>query len=339
MMIVNKKILYIGNNLSKRTNYATSMDVLSFFLEKENYKIYKSSSYRNKVLRLFDMCFNIIILRNQIDYILIDTFSTSNYYYAFITSQIARFFKIKYIFILRGGNLPSRLDKSKTISRLMFNNSYKNVAPSNYLKTEFNNRNYSTIFIPNILNINNYLFKKRANIRPKLLWVRAFKQLYNPQMAIEVLSILKENFSKAKLCMVGPFTDLSYNETKELVKKHGLENCVEFTGVLSKEKWISKSKEYDIFINTTNFDNTPVSVMEAMALGLTIISTNAGGMPYLINDGHDGVLVNKNDSQKMAKEIIDLIKKNNQNLAINARKKVKNFDWTVVRNQWNSILK
>ena len=334
-----KNILYIGNNLTKSTKYSTTMDTLSNLLSLENYKIIKSSNKSNKFIRMFDMCLTIIKNCFNVDYILIDTFSTSNFYYAFITSQLARVFKIKYIPILHGGNLPYRLDKSKNFSNLIFKNSYRNIAPSNYLKYEFEKRNYDVKFIPNILEIQNYEIKKKTSIKPKLLWVRAFKQLYNPQMAIEVLSILKENFSKAKLCMVGPFTDHSYNETIELVKKHGLENCVEFTGVLSKEKWIKKSNEFDIFINTTNFDNTPVSVMEAMALGLTIVSTNAGGMPYLINDGYDGILVNKNDSQKMANEIINLINNNNQQLALNARKKVENFDWTVVRNQWNSILK
>ena len=194
MMEANKSILYIGNNLIKKTEYSTTMSTLSYLLELENYFVIKSSSKVNKLFRLFDMCFSVIKYSNRVDFVLIDTFSTSNFYYALCTSQIARVLKIKYIPILHGGNLPERLDKSKRLSNLIFKNSYKNVAPSNYLKTAFEERNYPTIYVPNILEIEKYKFQKRINLTPKLLWVRAFKHLYNPMLAVEVLNLLKKEF-------------------------------------------------------------------------------------------------------------------------------------------------
>ena len=104
-------ILYIGNNLVKKTNYATSMDILSSLLKKEGFTIYKSSSKSNKVLRLLDMCFAIFRFRTKVDFVLIDTFSTSNFYFALLTSQLCRLCNLKYFPILRGGNLPDRLQK------------------------------------------------------------------------------------------------------------------------------------------------------------------------------------------------------------------------------------
>jgi len=332
------KVLYIGNNLVKKTKYNTSMEVLSRLLTKENISIIKSSNKTNKLFRILAMCFSVIKNR-KVAYLLIDTFSTSNFYFALATSQIARILKIKYIPILRGGNLPHRLDTSKDLSKLVFKNSYKNIAPSNYLKTEFEKRGYKTDFIPNILEIENYQFKERNPLQPKILWVRAFKYLYNPMMAIEVLKIVKEKYSKVTLCMVGPQTDDSFIATKQLVKKYGLEQSVEFTGVLPKEEWHQKSKEFDVFINTTNFDNTPVSVMEAMALGLPVVSTNVGGMPYLLENNVDGILVDKENPQQMAAAIIKMVEENNPLLAKNARKKAESFGWNVVREKWLAILK
>ena len=337
-MEINKRILYIGNNLSSNTKYTTTMDTLSSLLMKENYSIIKSSNKLNKVLRLLDMCMSVIRNSKKIDYILIDTFSTSNFYYAFLTSQLARFFKIKYIPILHGGNLPSRLDRSKNLSNLIFKNSYLNIAPSNYLKNEFSKRGFETKFVPNILEIEKYKFKKREKLKPTIIWVRAFKELYNPTMAIDVLYLLKKEFSEVKLCMVGPIKDESFEKAKEQAKKYNLLESIEFTGVLPKEIWHKLSENYDMLINTTNFDNTPVSVMEAMALGLTVISTNAGGMPYLIDHKVDGILVEKSDSKKMAKEIIDLLQSNNNKLAVKARRKAEAFGWEAVKPQWNSIL-
>ena len=225
------------------------------------------------------------------------------------------------------------------MSDLIFKNSYKNVAPSNYLKSAFESKGYKTMFIPNILEIENYKFKERKHLEPKLFWVRAFKQIYNPTLAIKVLAMLKKKYPAAKLCMVGPFVDHSYNECLNLVSELKLENSVAFTDVLLKEDWHKKSEDYDIFINTTNFDNTPVSVMEAMALGLPVVSTNVGGMSFLISNEEDGLLVDKNDAKKMTRAIIYLLNGNVSYLSKNARMKVETFDWENVRNKWLEILK
>ncbi|TMM31336.1 glycosyltransferase family 4 protein [Polaribacter aestuariivivens] len=336
---MSRTILYIGNNLSKQSNYKTTLETLSSLLIKEKYTLILSSNKKNKVLRLLDMIFTLLMQKKKLNYVLIDTFSTKNFYFAFIISQLCRFYKIKYLPILHGGNLPFRLDKSSKTSKLIFSNSYKNVAPSNYLKSEFEKRGYDAIYIPNTLEIEKYIFKKREQIKPNLLWVRSFKELYNPTLAIEVLFLIKKEFPSAKLCMVGPEIDNSFNETKKMVNEYDLNDSVKFTGVLPSYKWHKVSELYDVFINTTNFDNTPISVMEAMALGLTIVSTNAGGMPYLINNYEDGILVEKGNPKQMADEIINIIKLNNTNLSSKAREKVENFSWDVVREKWLDILK
>lgn len=334
-----KIILYIGNDLVKKTKYNSTMQTLTSLLIKENYLVYKTSNKLNQILRLLDMCFFVIKYRNKVDYIIIDTFSTKAFYYAFFTSQLARFFKIKYIPVLHGGNLPSRLDRFKKMSNAIFNNSYVNIAPSNFLKTEFEKRKYKTQFIPNVLEIENYRFLKRKKIEPKLLWVRAFDTIYNPKLAIKVIQLIKNKFPKAKLCMIGPVKDNTFKESKALVKELNLIENVEFTGVMHKEEWHKKSEEFSVFINTTNVDNTPVSVMEAMALGLPTVSTNVGGLPYLIENNIDGILVENNDAKKMAEAIVKIIVKNNTLLAKNARIKVETFRWEIVRDKWISILK
>lgn len=334
----NSKILYIGNTRKKKTKSPTTLEGLTNHLKSENYTVYTSSNKSNKIVRLLDMCFSVYQYRKKVDYILIDTYSTTNFYYAFFTSQIARFYNIKYLPILHGGNLPSRLDRSKWMSNLIFKNSYKNIAPSGYLKQEFEIRGYTAELIPNVININDYEFKERIHIEPKLLYVRAFSEIYNPTMAIFVLEKLISNYPKTTLCMVGPVKDNSFNEVKNLVDELNLQSHVEFTGYLSKKEWHLKSKDYDIFINTSNIDNTPVSVIEAMALGLPVVSTNVGGIKHLIEDNINGVLVEKNNSEMMSNAIFSLLKDKQNRIALNARKKVENFCWDKVKNKWAEIL-
>ena len=78
-------------------------------------------------------------------------------------------------------------------------------------------------------------------------------------------------------------------------------------------------KRLNIFINTTNFDNLPISVVEAMALGIPIVSTNAGGLKYLLDNNFDSLVVDKNDVDGMSRNVIrifensDLSKKLSEN--------------------------
>lgn len=335
---MSKKILYVGNNLRKHTNYVTAMETLGTLLSTEGYTVYMTSDKKNKLLRLFDMVYSFFKYQRKVDYILIDTFSTVSFYFSFTISQLARIFSKKYIPILHGGNLPHRIENSQFLSKLIFKNSCKNIAPSHYLKEAFEEKGYQVEFIPNVLEIDHYEFKLREELQPKLLWVRAFKQIYNPLLAIEVLKGLKEEYPQASLCMIGPVKDNSLEQVKQKVAEYGLEQDVEITGVLSREAWHQKSKEFDVFINTTNFDNTPVSVMEAMALGLPIVSTNVGGMPFLVENGVYGILVEKEDPEAMIQAIGKILTADAGEMTKKAREKAESFAWKSVKKKWFEIL-
>ena len=335
-----KSILYIGNKLSKHGFSATSIETLGILLEKENFELIYASSKKNRFIRFSDMFFTTLFNARKVDYVLIDTYSTYNFWYAFVVSQICILFKKPYIPILRGGDLPNRLNYSPFFSRLVFSSSHCNVAPSNYLLKVFKEHNFNNLkLIPNTIEVNNYNFQKKNKVEPKILWVRSLSVIYNPKMAIDVLAILKTSFLEAELCMVGQEKDVRMNDLKEYADSLGVN--VTFTGKLSKTDWIKLSENYDIFINTTHFDNTPVSLIEALALGLPVVTTNVGGIPYLVKDRETALLVNDSDSQAMADAINELIKSPElaKELAANGRKLAEQFDWQIVKNHWKEILK
>ncbi|SNR36457.1 glycosyltransferase family 4 protein [Lutibacter flavus] len=336
-----KRIVYIGNNLTKKTAYNSTMATLTELLLQQGFSVTVSSDKSNKILRLFDMVICVLKNRNKVDVLLIDTFSTLNFYYAFVISQFARLLNIKYIPILHGGNLPFRIENSKFTSKLIFKNSYKNISPSIYLQKEFSARGYKTEYIPNSIPIKEYNFKERQHLSPKILWVRAFDKTYNPLLAVKVLNLVKKQFENAKLCMVGPTKDGTFEEVQLLVDKLNLTENIKFTGVLKKEDWHQLSNEYDIFINTTNIDNMPVSLLEAMALGLPIISTNVGGIPYLIKNKENGILVSANDEQEMANAIINILNNPDEanRLSLSARLFSEQFDIEKIKVQWYNLLK
>lgn len=335
-----KKLLYIGNKLSKHGNTATSIETLGIFLEEEGFTVYYASSKKNQILRMVDMIFTTCKFAKKVDFVFIDVYSTKNFWYAFVISQLCRLLDVKYITKLHGGNLPNRLERNPYLSDLIFKNAYKITAPSSYLFDCFASRNYKNLlFIPNTINIAKYAFTLRKVTVPKLLWVRSFASIYNPMMAIKVLYEIKKEFPNAELCMVGPDKENIMQECKDFANE--LNVSVTFTGKLSKEAWVALSSEYTIFINTSRYDNTPVSIIEAMAIGLPVVSTNVGGIPYLLKDKENALLVNDNDVTQMVKAIQLLVKDSalTSQLIQNSRNLVEAFDWQIVKHKWFEIVK
>ena len=334
------KILYIGNKLSKYGFTPTIVETLGEQL-KEFCNVVSVSDKRNKAARMIDMIAAIYRNRKS-DYVIIDTYSTSNFYFTYVAALLCGVFKLRFIPILHGGNLPERLERSPRMSQRIFNHSLINVSPSGYLNYEFKRHGYENVItIPNNIYINDYAFKKRITFKPKLLWVRSFHETYNCEMAVDVLRILLQQYPYAELCMVGPDKDGSQQSVIDLAEQYGISDHLKITGKLSKAEWHKLSEDYDIFISTTNFDNTPVSVIEAMALGLPVVSTDVGGVPFLIDDGKDGLLCEKGNAEDMVKKIVQIVSSSekSRDLCANARKKVESFDWEVVKKQWNELLK
>lgn len=335
-----KNLLYVGNHLRNSQSNASYSAVLGPLLQQSGYAVRYTSEKQNKVLRLLDMLWTTFSTRKTTDLVLIDTYSTQNFYYAVLVSQLCRRLGLPYLPLLHGGNLPTRLQHSPKSSKLLFNYADANVSPSRYLKQHFEHFGYqNVVYIPNAITLKDYPFTTRTYQVPKLLWVRSFSEIYNPTLAVEVLSLLQIRGFRAELCMVGPDADGSLDAVKK--RADALKVSVTFTGKLSKAEWLELSKDYNVFINTTHFDNMPVSVMEVMALGLPVVSTNVGGMPYLIKHDEDGVLVPPNDKEAMADAIAALFEAPSRAglMADNARLKVEAFDWTHVKDLWDAVLK
>ncbi|MCB1098822.1 MAG: glycosyltransferase family 4 protein [Verrucomicrobiae bacterium] len=300
------KIVYVGNRLERHGFSPTGIDKLSVLLTNE-FEVVTASHARNQLLRLLDMMS--VVMRNQdASYVLIDTYSTTAFFYAWVVGRLSKALKIPYIPILHGGNLASRLEGTPRLCRQLFGGSFRNVAPSPFLKKVFSDRGFNVDVIRNPLEVENYEFSRRYKVEPRLLYVRSFDRTYNPALAVRILALLAPSYSGATLCMVGPDKDGTRAEVEALAHKLGVHERIRFTGKLAPVVWRELSKEYDIFINTTNVDNTPLSVVEAMALGIPVVSTSAGGLPDLVTNGEDGFLVDCDAADQFVECIERLVK-------------------------------
>lgn len=335
-----KTILYIGNILSSHGFSVTTIETLGKQLEGCGYSIIYSSDKKRLGARMFDMVSTLVKNRKKVDTVLIDTYSYKAFWFCYVVSMISRWFNIPYMPILHGGKLPDRLVKKPRSSRHVFDNSLMNIAPSKYLQAAFQEHGFQANYVPNNIDISQYKFKERLFCEPKLLYVRSFDRIYNPVMAIKTLAEVKKVHPDATLCMVGPDKDGTQKECREKAKELGILDSVTFSGKLLKQEWHQLSEEYSIFINTTNIDNMPVSIIEALALGLPIVSTNAGGLPYLLEDGKDALLVEIGNVNQMSDCILQLISDDQKArlLSMNGRTKAESFDWCVVKKMWETAL-
>jgi glycosyltransferase involved in cell wall biosynthesis len=119
-----------------------------------------------------------------------------------------------------------------------------------------------------------------------------------------------------------------------------LEDRVSLPGNVPKQRVPQALNSGDIFLNTTNVDNTPVSVIEAMACGLCVVSTNVGGLPHLLESGQDSLLVQPSQPSAMAAAVRQILSEPAlaERLSRNARAKAEQFDWSNILPQWEALI-
>jgi glycosyltransferase involved in cell wall biosynthesis len=119
-----------------------------------------------------------------------------------------------------------------------------------------------------------------------------------------------------------------------------VDTAVDFRGAVPKANVPDALAGGDIFLNTSHFDNTPVSVIEAMACGLPVVSTNVGGIPYLLEHGKTALLIQPGNVGEMAAVVTRLVTDPDlgARLSANGRKLAESFDWEVVLPQWCRLL-
>jgi glycosyltransferase involved in cell wall biosynthesis len=270
----------------------------------------------------------------------VDVFSGPAFIWAELVCQTLRVAGKPYILTLHGGNLPAFAQRWPTRVKRLLRSASAVTTPSRYLLEQMAEYHPGLQLLPNPLTITAYSFRPRNVVQPSLMWLRSFHRIYNPTLGPRVLAELLPDFPNTCLTMVGPDRgDGSLVDTRETAATLGVTKHLLLPGKIRKEEvsdWLNKG---DIFINTANVDNTPISVLEAMACGLCVVSTSVGGMPYVIDHEHDGLLVPQDDSAALASAIRRILREPSlaRRLSTQARQKAELFDWSNTLPKWNEL--
>jgi len=135
--------------------------------------------------------------------------------------------------------------------------------------------------------------------------------------------------------------DGSLQDTSRTARELGVADRLKLPGPAKKSDVPARLAEADVFINTTEVDNVPISVLEAMACGLCVVSTDVGGIPYLIEDSHNGLLVPRDDPEAMASAVARIVTDPSlaARLSSNGRATAASFDWSRVLPDWQQLLR
>lgn len=334
-------VLLIGNFLSGLGGRKAVCEELAERLGRAGWRVFYASSLASRAARLLDMLLTCWVRRRHYDVAHVDVYSGPAFFWAECSCAALRWAKRPYVLTLHGGDLPTFARRSPMRVRRILNAASAVTVPSQYLMEHMKPYYADQIrIVPNAIEITSCCFRLRSLPNPRMIWLRSFHRIYNPHLAIRVLHTLRNELPDIQLTMIGPDKgDGSLQETQALAVKLGVASNVCFVGAVRKEHvpdWLNRS---DILINTTDFDNTPVSVIEALACGLCVVTTNVGGIPYLLDDGHNALLVKANDPDEMAGAVrrILTIPGLAAGLSANGRSLAEQFDWPVVLRQWNEL--
>jgi glycosyltransferase involved in cell wall biosynthesis len=325
----------IGRN---RGYVTTQAEIIADLFEAAGYPVISVSDSPNRYWRLIDIVKTLILKRRQVDILVINVYGGASFVVEDIASYLGRLFGKPIVMLLHGGAMPEFMARFPKWTRRVLGRAHTIVTPSEFLARAVVPYGFHARVIRNVLDLSKYQYRHRRKIEPRLLWMRTFHPIYNPLMAVRVLARLRSTVPDATLLMAGQANGTEV-EVQRLADELGLNGALRLSGFLDAENKMAEANAAEIFINTNHIDNMPVSVVEACAMGLPVVSTAVGGLPDLLTDGETGLLVPDDDDEAMVEAIEMLLKDLDltSRLSSKGRLLAERSSWDEVRPQWEHL--
>jgi glycosyltransferase involved in cell wall biosynthesis len=314
---------------------------LSTRLARTHWRVRTTSSRTQRLARVADMLTTIVRDRGLYDIAQIDVYSGPAFAWAEATTFAVRQLGKPVVLTLHGGGLPAFARRWPGRVRRLLNSAAVVTVPSRFLLEEMHPYRSDLRLLPNPLDLQVFRGRTRSVAAPHMIWVRSFHDIYDPVTAIRVLAQVSAFDKRARLTMVGPDKgDGSQSAVIDEARRLGVMDRLHLTGRLERMSVAGCLDQHDIFLNTTRIDNTPLSVIEALACGLCVVSTDVGGLPYLLTAERTALLVGTGDSSGMAAAVrrllIDPVLVSR--LSTEGQRAAAAFDWTFVLPEWLQLL-
>jgi glycosyltransferase involved in cell wall biosynthesis len=205
--------------------------------------------------------------------------------------------------------------------------------PSGYLVDVFAEFELAARPIFNFVDNDRFYFRDRRPLCPVFLSNRNLEPHYNVGSLLLAFGIIQRHVAEARLIVAGEGSQR--DELEDLSRELGLRN-VEFAGRVSPEDMPEFLNRTDIFLNGSEIDNMPGSVIEAFAAGLPVVTTDAGGIPHIVINESNGLMVPCGDYEAIAAQAIRLLEDDElaARIVTGAREACRQYCWESVRSEW-----
>ncbi len=252
---------------------------------------------------------------------------------AIVGVTIGRWLKKRVVLTYHGGGGEKFFAKHIRLVRYYLLRTDANIVLSGFLGEVFSHYGIPYTTIPNIIEFDDTQFRERTSIRPNFICIRTHEELYNIPCILRAFRQVQTELPEATLTLVGDGSQ--HNSLIEMVKDLELAN-VTFAGRVDNKKIYQYLDQSDVMLSSPKVDNMPVSLLEAMNAGLLIISSDVGGIPYMIENNKTGYLFPSDDSNELANLMIKAVRHSSESIDIiqNAHQEVNVYRW---ENIWEQL--
>lgn len=209
------------------------------------------------------------------------------------------------------------------------------VVPSHYLRHTFDRHGHPARAIRNVVDTSAFRYRARRPLRPRLVSARNFEAHYRVENTLRAFALLRRRYPQATLTLAG--SGRLEPSLRRLAAAEG--EAVRFAGRVAPEAMPSLYDQADVFVNSSVVDNQPVSVLEAFAAGLPVVSTGTGDIAAMVRPGETGVIVPPDDPPALAEAVAGLLEDpaRAERLARQARQESIGYSWAAVREDWMDV--
>jgi L-malate glycosyltransferase len=269
---------------------------------------------------------------------IVHIFSAS--YWSFVLAPLpawvtARLQGKKALINYRSGEAHDHLRRWRSASRIL-RRVDRVIVPSGYLVDVFKEFGVRAQAVSNIVDLDEFHYRLRHPLRARLLCPRGFYPYYSVDRVVRAFAQVQKHLPAAQLCLLGEGPLKS--QIVEMVEDLGLSG-VEFAGVVSRKMIGHFYDRSDIFINASWLDNAPVSILEAFASGMPVVTTAPEGIRYIVEHERTGLLCDPGDWQALAENVARLMRDPDlaSRLARHAFEESERYRWQAVRAQWLDV--
>src|SRR5262245_35410231 len=262
-------------------------------------------------------------------------------YFSFVITPapavlIAKLYGKPVLLNYHSGEAEDHLRRWPRSTKLIFRLVDRVVVPSRYLVEVFARFGIEAEAVSNTAPLERFAFRERRPLRPTLLSSRNLEGLYNVADTLRAFALIERRAPDARLIVAGDGRERA--RLRALAAELGLKR-VEFVGAAPPDRMPELYDRADIFVNSSLVDNMPLSLIEAFACGLAVVSSNAGGIPHIVTDGETGLLSPCGDYEALAANVIRLLEDRRlaASLIGRARAACRQYTWEAARGSWLKI--